>query len=82
MAAPLLGCLLWRRRAATVDRGLLLALVVAGTCGFVVANLVSYARSWDIVKLFGVSAFFAHFLVAAWVARLQWPSFVAALLQA
>ncbi len=67
LGAPVFGWRMWRRRSA--PPGLLLALSLAGTLGFVVGNVCSYARSWDIVKLFGVSAFFAHFLLAAWLAQ-------------
>lgn len=45
------------------------ALAVVGSVGFVVGNVVHYSRSWDIVKFFGISAFFAHFLLAAWLCR-------------
>lgn len=41
-----------------------IALTVAGAIGFVVANAATYERSWDIVKFFGVSAFFANILLA------------------
>ncbi|MDP2345329.1 MAG: hypothetical protein Q8O67_30575 [Deltaproteobacteria bacterium] len=64
LGAPVLGWVLWRRARSD----LVVALAVAGTFGFIVANVISYARSWDIVKLFGVSAFFTHFLLAAWLA--------------
>ena len=65
LGAPIFGLMLWRR-----DRqDLILALMLAGSVGFVVGNVVSYARSWDIVKFFSVSAFFSHFLWAAAITR-------------
>lgn len=39
------------------------ALLVGSVVGLVVGNVVSYERSWDIVKFFGVSAFFANLLL-------------------
>jgi hypothetical protein len=51
---------------ALVRRGdprLLLPLIVCSAAGFVIGNAATYARSWDIVKLFGAGAFFASFLV-------------------
>ena len=46
------------------DDGLLWALAVMGTVGFLIANVATYARSWDIVKFFGVSMFFGNVVVA------------------
>ena len=40
------------------------ALLAAAVVGFVVPNLASYARSWDIVKFYGVGAFFANLVLA------------------
>lgn len=39
-------------------------LMAAAAAGFVVANTVSYARSWDVVKFFAVGAFFGNLLLA------------------
>ncbi len=50
---------------------LLAALVVAGAAGFIVANVASYARSWDIVKFFAAGAFFANILLA-WLLAASW----------
>ncbi len=38
--------------------------LVAAFIGFVVPHLVSYERSWDIVKFLGIGAFFAQLLLA------------------
>ncbi|MCC7108395.1 MAG: hypothetical protein IT382_03850 [Deltaproteobacteria bacterium] len=46
------------------QRALRVALMVAAAAGFVVANTLSYARSWDGVKFFAVGAFFANLLLA------------------
>lgn len=59
LAVPLaLVCL--RREPAWLRAGLI---VTAAVC-FAVPNVVTYARSWDIVKLFGIGAFFANLLLA------------------
>lgn len=39
-------------------------LVVTAAVCFAVPNAITYARSWDIVKLFGIGAFFANLLLA------------------
>ncbi len=77
--APALATLpfaVFRARAG----GLRLALVVAAAAGFIAGNVVSYERSWDIVKLFGAAAFCANLLLAdvlaAAVARVR-PAVVA-----
>lgn len=44
------------------------ALVVTAVVCFAVPNVVTYGRSWDIVKLFGVGAFFANLLLADLIA--------------
>lgn len=46
------------------ESGVRIALIVAATAGFVVANAFTYARSWDIVKFFAVGSFFANVLLA------------------
>ncbi len=67
----ILGCLpmalFWSRRLRAVDADAadVVAIVgVVGTVGVVVGNVAAYARSWDIVKFFGVSMFFGHVVVA------------------
>lgn len=45
-------------------------LMVAASAGFIVANVVSYARSWDVVKFFAVGAFFGNLLLADLLAAL------------
>ncbi|MBI1949569.1 MAG: hypothetical protein HYS27_28035 [Deltaproteobacteria bacterium] len=59
LAAPLA---LTRLRA---DAGSLRAgLIAAAVAGFLVANMVSYGRSWDVVKFFAVGSFFGNLLLA------------------
>ena len=41
-----------------------IALAAAALIGFVVPNVVTYSRSWDIVKFLGVGMFFANALLA------------------
>ncbi len=61
------------KRAPTV-RG---ALLVAVAVGFVIPNVMSYGRSWDIVKFLGVAAFFANLLLADALATVRNKAFVA-----
>lgn len=46
------------------QRALRAGLMAAGAAGFLVANTISYARSWDGVKFFAVGAFFGNLLLA------------------
>lgn len=81
LGAPFFALWLLRRsgaQATTAQRDLIVALAVIGTAGFVIGNVCHYDRSWDIVKFFGVSAFFAHFLLAAWLTRVRRSSIVVA----
>ncbi|MEM7676337.1 MAG: hypothetical protein AAF449_10080, partial [Myxococcota bacterium] len=45
-----------------------LTLLIGAVVGFIVPNIVTYARSWDIVKFLGVGMFFANILLAALLA--------------
>jgi hypothetical protein len=65
LAVPLA---LWARRRQ-LD-GLRLFLAAAAVLGLLVPNITSYERSWDIVKFFGVGAFFANVLLADWASTL------------
>lgn len=46
------------------------ALLAAAVIGFAVPNFVTYERSWDIVKFYGVGNFFANLLLAGLLADL------------
>ena len=48
---------------------LLVPVAIAAVIGFIVPNIVTYARSWDIVKFLGVGMFFANVLFAVRLAR-------------
>lgn len=69
--APLLataaGIVVVAKRPTTLR----IALLVAAVIGFAVPNFVTYERSWDIVKFYGIGAFFANLLLAAFVADLM-----------
>jgi hypothetical protein len=58
-------------RATKEPRALRIALVVMAVASFVVPNVMTYARSWDIVKFFCTGAFFANLLVADLLAALS-----------
>lgn len=51
------------------DGGLPLMLTVGAVAGFVVGNAVSYERSWDIVKFFGVATLFGNLLLVERLGR-------------
>ncbi len=54
---------------ADAGQALRRALLLGVLVGFAVPQLVTYARSWDIVKFFGIGAFFANLLLADVAAR-------------
>lgn len=64
---------LWARRRELTELRLFLA--GAAIVGMLVPNVTSYERSWDIVKFFGVGAFFANVLLVDWARSLR-PSAV------
>lgn len=59
------------RRSTTSLRPLIVGLGGLGLLGVVVGNVAVYERSWDIVKFFGVGAFFGHLAIA--LALPRWP---------
>jgi FtsH-binding integral membrane protein len=82
LALGALPIALWLRRRgnrANTATSLVVVLGVLGTVGFVVGNVAVYARSWDIVKFFGVSMFFGHIPIAVWMGtlrpRIRWVLF-------
>ncbi len=58
------------RETTAAQRALLWALGLVSTLGFVVGNVAVYARSWDIVKFFGVGAFCGHLVLPLAISRL------------
>jgi hypothetical protein len=58
------------RRADAASRPLIVGVGALGLLGVVVGNVAVYERSWDIVKFFGVGAFFGHIAVALALPRL------------
>jgi hypothetical protein len=58
------------RRADAASRPLIVGVGALGLLGVVVGNIAIYERSWDIVKFFGVGAFFGHIAVALALPRL------------
>ncbi len=65
LAAPFALLAPARDAGQALRRALLLGVLV----GFAVPQVVTYARSWDIVKFFGIGAFFANLLLADVAAR-------------
>jgi hypothetical protein len=68
LGAPLYAWWCWR--TARREHGLVVVLGVLGSLGFVVGFGAVYARSWDIVKFFGVSMVYAHLAFVMVLARL------------
>lgn len=66
---PLLALPVAFRRLSDEPRELRLALVAAVLIGLAIPNLMTYERSWDIVKFFGIAAFFLNVLLADATAR-------------
>lgn len=66
MVAAFVGIVLVIRRPTPLR----VALVTAAVIGFSIPNFVTYERSWDIVKFYGIGGFFANLLVAAFVSDL------------
>jgi hypothetical protein len=52
-------------------RDLVVAFACAAAFGFVVANVATYERSWDIVKFFGVAGFFGNLVLVALLLQLR-----------
>jgi hypothetical protein len=61
---PLLLFPLSLTRMGVGPKPLRIALVCAVLVGFAVPNMMTYERSWDIVKFYGAGAFFANVLLA------------------
>ncbi|MEQ9496339.1 MAG: hypothetical protein RIT81_05760 [Deltaproteobacteria bacterium] len=66
MIAAFVGIVVVARRPTPLR----VALVTAAVLGFAIPNFVTYERSWDIVKFYGIGAFFANLLVVGFVADL------------
>lgn len=60
---------MWARRREWTELRTFLA--GAALVGLLVPNVMSYERSWDIVKFFGVGAFFANALLVDWAVSLR-----------
>lgn len=60
---------LWARRRELTE--LRVFLFGAAILGLLVPNVVGYERSWDIVKFFGVGAFFANAALVDWTLTLR-----------
>jgi hypothetical protein len=58
------------RRADPASLPLIVGIGILGLFGVVVGNVAIYERSWDIVKFFGVGAFFGHIAIALALPRL------------
>jgi hypothetical protein len=58
------------RRAPPTLRPVVVGTGLLGLLGIVVGNMAVYERSWDIVKFFGVGAFFGHVAIALALPRL------------
>lgn len=58
------------RKADVASRPLIVGVGALGLLGVVVGNVAVYERSWDIVKFFGIGAFFGHVAVALALPRL------------
>ena len=58
------------RRADVASRPLIVGVGALGLLGVIVGNVAVYERSWDIVKFFGVGAFFGHIAVSLALPRL------------
>ncbi len=71
---------LWARRRELTE----LRVFVAGAAvaAMLVPNVTSYERSWDIVKFFGVGAFFANVMLVDWVRALRPRAWITALVGA
>jgi hypothetical protein len=77
LLAPLVAVVVVARggmRTARTD--LVLALACAAALGFVVANVATYERSWDIVKFFGVAGFFGNLVLVTLLLHLRLPRVV------
>jgi hypothetical protein len=70
---PILALPIAALRLKEEPRDLRLLLLVASFVGFFVPNTINYEWSWDIVKFFGVGAFFANLLLADAMARFWRP---------
>lgn len=68
LGAPLYAAVAWR--SGHRERALVVVLGVLGVLGFVVGFGAVYARSWDIVKFFGVSMVYAHLALVVVLSRL------------
>ncbi|MCK6551361.1 hypothetical protein L6R52_36335, partial [Myxococcota bacterium] len=68
-------------RLRTNELPLRVALFTAAVAGFSIPNVVTYERSWDIVKFFGIGGFFANVLLADTLSVLgaRWKGALAAL---
>jgi hypothetical protein len=64
------------RRSSPAQRPIIVGLGALGLLGVVVGNVAVYERSWDIVKFFGVGAFFGHLAIIPTLSR--WPRAVVA----
>ena len=59
---------------------ILLTMMTMVLIGFAVPNMISYERSWDIVKFLGVAMFFTNFLLASFLPSLNINKFAVALI--
>ena len=66
LVATAVGIYLVARHPTTLR----IALLAGAVIGFSVPNFVTYERSWDIVKFYGIGNFFANLLLAGFVAQL------------
>lgn len=73
---PLIALPIALARLGQEPRDLRLALGASALIGFAVPNLMTYDRSWDIVKFFGIGAFFANLLLADVLARFARPKLI------
>lgn len=79
---PLLGVPFALARTKQKPMDMRVILLVAVFVGFVIPNVMTYKRSWDIVKFLGVGMFFANLLFADVLAQLSRRRVVTAILVA